>query len=155
MSTERARRTVERCPVPDAAESRTAEPHETWTSHECAAVWGVRTPTWLGYVSRGQAPPPLPELDEQRRRRWDPSAVRDFPRPGAGRSRSGAGPDAEALMAEMAEVTVRIDELRARQRELARTGKELGVEIRAMARTLKVSPQTLYGWLDGPTATDP
>ena len=62
---------------------------ETWTADECAAAWGVKTPTFLGYVSRGQAPPHLPE----RARR--PAAVerrrgaRSPPWPG--RSRAGAG----------------------------------------------------------------
>jgi transposase len=51
------------------------------------------------------------------------------------------------LLEEMADVAARIDELRARQRELARAGKAEGVEIRAMARALGVSPQTVYGWL--------
>ncbi|MHA6795653.1 hypothetical protein ACVGVM_19360 [Pseudonocardia bannensis] len=120
---------------------------ETWTSHECAEAWGVKTPTWLGYVARGQAPQPLPGYDEKRRRRWDAEAVRAFPRPGAGKARTGAGPDAVVLLEEMAEVAARIDELRGRQRELARAGKARGVEIRAMARALGVSPQTVYGWL--------
>jgi transposase len=74
--------------------------------------------------------------------------VRTFPRPGAGKARAGAAPAAVALLAEMAEVAARIDELRTRQRELARAGKRDGVEIRAMARALGVSPQTVYGWLD-------
>jgi DNA-directed RNA polymerase specialized sigma24 family protein len=120
---------------------------ETWTSHECAAAWGVKTPTWLGYVARGQAPQPLPGHDEKRRRRWDAEAVRSFPRPGVGRARAGAGAEAVTLLEEMADVAARIDELRARQRELARAGKAEGVEIRAMARALGVSPQTVYGWL--------
>ena len=123
-------------------------PGGTWTSDECAQAWGVKTPTWLGYVSRGQAPAPLPDLGE-RGRRWDPEAVRAFPRPGAGRTRSGASPEAGALLAEMTEVAARIDELRERQRELARAGRAAGAETRAMARALGVSPQTVYGWLDG------
>lgn len=117
---------------------------ETWTSHECAQAWGVRTPTWLGYVSRGQAPAPLPG---DAPRRWDAEEVRRFRRPGAGRSRAGVGPAADALLAEMADVADRIDELRARQRALLATGKEDGLEIRAMARALRISPQTAYGWL--------
>lgn len=130
-------------------EASTIAGTETWTSDECAAAWGVRTPTWLGYVSRGQAPEPLPGHDEQRRRRWDAEAVRSFPRPGAGRARAGASPEAAELLREMAEVTGALDELRARQRELAHEGKAQGVEIRAMARALGVSPQTVYGWLAG------
>lgn len=121
---------------------------DTWTSHECAKAWGVKTPTWLGYVARGQAPPPLPGLDGKRRRRWDPEAVRSFPRPGPGRARSGAGVEAAALLEEMAEVAAGIGRLRERGRELARAGKASGVEVRAMARALGVSPQTVYGWLD-------
>ncbi|WP_214370763.1 hypothetical protein [Pseudonocardia sp. H11422] len=121
---------------------------ETWTSHECAEAWGVKTPTWLGYVARGQAPQPLPGYDEKHRRRWDAEAVRTFPRPGVGKTRAGAGPEATALLEEMTEIAARIDELRARQRELAQTGKARGVEIRAMAKALGVSPQTVYGWLD-------
>lgn len=120
----------------------------TWTGAECAASWGVRTSTWLAYVSRGQAPPPLPGPDGGRRQ-WDPEAVRAFPRPGVGRARAGAAPEAVALLEEMAGVATRIAELRARQRDLARTGKARGVEVRAIARALQVSPQTVYGWLDG------
>lgn len=116
---------------------------ETWTSHECAAAWGVKPTTWLGYVSRGQAPPALPGSPK----RWDTDAVRTFPRPGAGRSRSGAGPEAEALLAEMAEVATEIGTLRDRQQELARAGRAAGAETRAMARALGVSPQTVYGWI--------
>ncbi len=143
--------------MPDATSNitETSNIAETWTSAECAAAWGVKTPTWLGYVARDQAPPPLPGLDQQQRRRWDAETVRSYPRPGVGRSRAGAGPEAEALLAEMAEVAGRIDELRARQRDLARDGKERGVEIRAMARSLGVSPQTVYGWLNVPVGTDP
>lgn len=119
---------------------------ETWTSTECAGAWGVRPTTWLGYVSRGQAPAPLPGSPK----RWDAEAVRAFPRPGAGRSRAGAGAEAEALLAEMAEVAADMEELRRRQRELARSGRAAGAETRAMARALGVSPQTVYGWLREP-----
>lgn len=120
---------------------------ETWNSDECAQAWGVKTPTWLAYVSRGQAPRPLDA--EGRRKLWDADEVRSWPRPGAGRSRAGAGPQADALLAEMAEVADAIDELRARQRELLCDGKEQGLEIRAMARASRISPQTAYGWLGG------
>jgi hypothetical protein len=116
---------------------------ETWTGTECAAAWGVKPATWLGYVSRGQAPPALPGSPK----RWDVEAVRSFPRPGAGRSRTGAGAEAEALLAEMAAVAAEIEALRARQRELARAGRAAGAETRAVARALGVSPQTVYGWL--------
>ncbi|MFC7657133.1 hypothetical protein ACFQV8_12785 [Pseudonocardia benzenivorans] len=68
---------------------------------------------------------------------------------GVGRSRAGAGPEAEALLAEMAEVADAIDELRARQRELLCAGRRQGLEIRSMARASRISPQTAYGWLDG------
>lgn len=119
----------------------------TWTSAECAAAWGVKPATWLGYVSRGQAPPPLPEPDERGRRRWDPDAVRAFPRPGAGRSRAGATAENAALLAAMEATAVELDALRDRQRGLARSGKASGLEVRAIARALRVSPQTVYGWL--------
>lgn len=118
----------------------------TWTSSQCAEAWGVKTPTWLGYVSRGQAPAPLPGSDPKR---WDPDAVRSFPRPGAGRSRAAANPEATALLEEMALTAAQIDELRVRQRELARAGRSAGAEVRSMARALGVSPQTVYGWLEG------
>ena len=121
----------------------------TWTSAECAAAWGVRPATWLGYVSRGQAPPPLPGTDERGRHRWDPDVVRAFPRPGAGRSRAGATPENEALLAAMTQVADDMDALRARQRDLAREARAGGVEVRAIARALRVSPQTVYGWLGG------
>ena len=75
----------------------------TWTADECAAAWGVKTPTFLGYVSRGQAPAALSDRPGGRRV-WDADEVRRFPRPGPGRSRAGAGADAEALLAEMREV---------------------------------------------------
>jgi hypothetical protein len=120
---------------------------ETWTSDECAQAWGVKTTTWAGYVSRGQAPQPLEGSDERGRRRWDAEEVRSFPRPGAGRSRAGAGPEAEAVLAEMREVAERVEELRARQRELLGTGKRQGLEVLAMSRALGISRQTAYGWL--------
>lgn len=120
---------------------------ETWTSDECARAWGVKTPTWLGYVSRGQAPAPRRARDPEGRKVWDAEEVRSFPRPGAGRLRTGAGPEAEALLAEMRAVAAQIDELRARQRELLRAGKARGLEILAMANALGVSRQTAYSWL--------
>lgn len=120
---------------------------ETWTGDECARAWGVKTPTWLGYVSRGQAPAPLPSRDREGGKVWDADRVRSFPRPGAGRSRAGAGPEAEALLAEMRAVAAEIDELRGRQRELLRVGKARGLEILSMARALGVSRQTAYSWL--------
>ena len=123
---------------------------QTWTSDECAQAWGVKTPTWLGYVARGQAPEALPGLDGERRKRWDPDQVRTFPRPGVGRSRSGAGPGAEALLAEMREVAEQIESLRARQRVLLTEGRNAGLEILAMSRALGISRQTAYGWLADP-----
>ena len=105
----------------------------------------MKTPTWLGYVSRGQAPAPLPGDGPKH---WDPDAVRSFPRPGAGRSRAAASPEVVALLEQMAEVTEQIDALQGRQRELARSGKAAGAEVRAMSRALGISPQTLYAWLD-------
>lgn len=120
---------------------------ERFTSAECAAAWGVKPATWLGYVSRGQAPQPLPEPDAQGRRRWDAAEVRRYPRPGVGRSRAGAGPEAEALLEQMRAVAERIDEMRGRQRELLAAGKRQGLEISAMAKALGISRQTAYGWL--------
>lgn len=119
---------------------------ETWTADECAAAWGVKTPTWLGYVSRGQAPAALTDRDDGRRL-WDADEVRRFPRPGPGRSRAGAGADAEALLGQMREVGEQIEELRARQRELLAAGKERGLEIAPMAKALGISRQTAYSWL--------
>ena len=123
---------------------------ETWTSDECAQAWGIKTPTWLGYVSRGLAPAPLPGADERGRHRWDAEQVRSFPRAGVGRSRASAGPEAQRLLDEMAEVAERMDQLRSRQRELLLAGKAHGLEVRAMARALKISPQTAYSWLADP-----
>jgi len=120
----------------------------TWTSTECAEAWGVRPATWLGYVSRGQAPPPLPDPDERGRRRWDPEAVRSFPRPGVGRSRAAATPENDALLAALTRAADELDALRARQRDLARDARERGAEVRAIARAARVSPQTVYGWLE-------
>jgi hypothetical protein len=123
-----------------------AEPSiETWSSRECAEAWGVKTTTWLGYVSRGQAPAPL---EGNGPRRWDAAEVRAFPRPGVGRSRAAANPEVVQLLDEMTEIASQIDALQARQRELARTAKATGAEVRAMARALGVSPQTVYGWLE-------
>ncbi len=122
---------------------------ERWTADECAGAWGVKTPTWLGYVSRGQAPPALPERDDRGRRLWDADEVRRFPRPGAGRSRAGAGPEAEALLTEMRDVAGRIEELRTRQRALLAAGKAAGLEIAPMAAALGISRQTAYSWLGG------
>jgi DNA-directed RNA polymerase specialized sigma24 family protein len=119
---------------------------ETWTADECAAAWGVKTPTWLGYVSRGQAPTALADRDDGLRV-WDADEVRRFPRPGPGRSRAGAGADAEALLGQMREVGEQIEELRARQRELLAAGKEQGLEIAPMAKALGISRQTAYAWL--------
>jgi hypothetical protein len=122
---------------------------ETWSSQDCARAWGVQPATWLGYVSRGQAPPPLPgHADGDRGRRWDPEAVRRFPRPGVGRSRAGATPQATDLLDRMREVAAGIEELRARQRELLTAGRREGLEILAMARALGISRQTAYSWLD-------
>lgn len=125
---------------------------ETWTSEECARAWGVRTPTWLGYVSRGQAPAPLPDRTEAGQRLWDAAEVRGFARPGVGRSRAGAGPEAEALLARMREVAARLEELRAEQRELLVTGREQGLEVLAMSRALGISRQTATSWLAAPPA---
>lgn len=133
-----------------AANARGAVITETWTSDECAEHWGVRTTTWLGYVSRGQAPAPLPGTDDRRRRRWDAGAVRAFPRPGAGRSRAGASGGAEALLARMREVSAQDPPPRALQKELLAAGRAQGLEISAMARALGVSRRTAHTWLGGP-----
>ena len=117
---------------------------DTWTARECAEAWGVKEPTWVGYVSRGAAPLPLPGDGP---RRWDAAAVRAFPRPGAGRSRAAANPEAAALVVEMTELAERIAELRARQPGLARAARDAGAETRSIARASGVSPQTVYGWL--------
>lgn len=118
---------------------------QTWTSDECAAAWGVRTSTWLGYVSRGQAPEPVSV--EGRRKLWDAEAVRAFPRPGVGRSRAGAGPEAEALLTRMRETAEAIAELQALQRSLVADGGAQGLEVSAMARALGISRQTATTWL--------
>jgi hypothetical protein len=122
---------------------------QTWTSEECARAWGVKTQTWLGYVARGQAPAALPGLDGDRRKRWDPREVRAFPRPGVGRSRSGTGPEAEAVLAEMREVAEELERLRTRQRSLLAAGKAQGLETLAMSRALGISRQTASTWLAG------
>jgi len=120
---------------------------ETWTADECAAAWQVKTLTFMGYVSRGQAPAPLAERDHRGRRRWNAEEVRNFPRPGPGRSRAGVGQEADALLAEMREVAERIEELRGRQRTLLATGADRDLEIAAMAKALGISRQTAYSWL--------
>lgn len=127
---------------------------ETWTAQECARAWGVKPATWLGYVSRGQAPAALPDRDASGRRCWDAAQVRDFPRPGVGRSRAGAGPAAEALLAEMRAVAEQIERLRATQRDLLRAGREADLEIMSMARALGISRQTAYSWLSPEQGSD-
>lgn len=120
---------------------------ETWTAEQCAAAWGVKTPTWLGYVSRGQAPAARPEGDAHGRRVWDAADVRGFRRPGPGRSRAGTSDAAGELLSEMREVAGRLDALRGRQRELLLVGRERGLEIAPMAAALGISRQTAYSWL--------
>ena len=120
---------------------------ETWTADQCAAAWGVKTPTWLGYVSRHDAPAPLPDRDDEGRRRWDAVAVRTFPRPGPGRSWRSMRSEADVLLTEMREVALSLEELRERQRELLFEGKDEGLEIRSMAHALGISRQTAYSWL--------
>lgn len=122
----------------------TLSPVETWTAAECAEAWGVRPGTWASYVSRGQAPAPLPDTEPHR---WSAEQVRAFPRPGVGRSRSGAQPEAQALLAEMATVAARMEELRAEQRRLLVEGRDRGLEISPMAKALGISRQTAYSWL--------
>jgi hypothetical protein len=121
---------------------------EVWTSDECAAAWGVQPGTWAGYVSRGQAPAPLAERDARGRRLWAADEVLAFPRPGSGRARAGATPEAAQLLVSMQEVAERMEELRTEQRELLVTGKRAGLEILAMARALGISRQTAYSWLE-------
>ena len=120
---------------------------ETWTADECAAAWGVQTPTWLGYVSRGHAPRPLAERDDRGRQQWDAVAVRTFPRPGQGRSWRSTRSEADVLLTEMREVAMQLEELRERQKELLIEGKKEGLEIRSMADALGISRQTAYSWL--------
>lgn len=117
---------------------------ETWSAAECAAAWNVQPSTWLGYVSRGQAPPPLTGDGP---RRWDADAVRSFPRPGVGRSRAGATAEAEHLLGRMREVAAELARLQARQRALLAEGAEAGLETSAMAKALGISRQTAYAWL--------
>jgi hypothetical protein len=126
---------------------------EAWTAEECARAWGVKPTTWHGYVSRGQAPPALPERDAAGRRLWDAAAVREFPRPGAGRSRAGATAEAGELLAAMRAAAEEVERLRASQRELLRRGRAAGLEIAAMAGALGISRQTAYSWLSD--AADP
>ncbi len=116
----------------------------TWTAQECADAWGVQRPTFLGYVSRGQAPAPLPEPGPDGRRRWAADAVRSWPRPGVGRSRAGTTPEATALLDAL---RAAVDGPRERQAELLAQGRELGLEISAMARALGVSRHTAYARL--------
>ena len=85
---------------------------ETWTAEECAAAWGVKTPTWLGYVSRGQAPSALPERDADGRRLWDAEEVRAFPRPGPAGRGPGREPTPRRCSGRCARSAERIDELR-------------------------------------------
>ena len=75
--------------------------------------------------------------------------MRAFPRPGAGRSRAAATPENTVLLTAMTQVADELEALRERQRDLAREARAGGVEVRAIARALRVSPQTVYGWLDG------
>lgn len=120
---------------------------QTWSSAQCAAAWGVKPATWLGYVSRGQAPAPLPERDEQGGRRWSPAAVQAYRRPGVGHSRAAATTEGAELLERMGEVATQVEALRGRQRELLRAGRAAGLEIQAMARALGISRQTAYAWL--------
>ncbi|ALE76381.1 hypothetical protein Ae168Ps1_5833 [Pseudonocardia sp. Ae168_Ps1] len=117
----------------------------TWTSDECAAHWGVQVGTWNSYVSRGQAPAPLPGPGPDGRKVWDADEVRSWSRPGAGRRRTSG--DADELLARMRGTGAELEELRSRQRELLRAGREAGCEISAMASALGISRQTAYAWL--------
>ncbi len=108
----------------------------------------MRVPTFLAYVSRGQAPAPLPDPGPDGRRRWDPDALRSWPRPGAGRSRAGATPEATALLDALRAAA---DGPPARQAELLARGRELGLEVSAMARALGVSRHTAYARLRPPS----
>lgn len=89
-----------------------------------------------------------PGTDERGRRGWVLEAVRSFPRPGAGRSRAAVTPENEALLAALT-VADELDALRDRQRAIAREARAGGVEVRAIARAPRVSPQSACGWLDG------
>lgn len=124
-----------------------AGPGTTWSSEQCAQAWEVKVTTWLGYVSRGQAPPPLAEPGDDGRRRWSAAEVHRFPRPGVGRTRAGATPEAAELLDGMRDVAAQLAELRTRQRELLVAGRDQGLEVLAMARALGISRQTAAGWL--------
>ncbi|SFM88660.1 hypothetical protein SAMN05216207_1004113 [Pseudonocardia ammonioxydans] len=117
----------------------------SWTADDCAAHWGVRVGTWNSYVSRGQAPTALPEPGPAGRKVWDADEVRSWDRPGAGRRRTSD--DAEELLTRMRAVGSELEELRNRQKELLRAGREAGCEISAMASALGISRQTAYAWL--------
>ncbi|MBN9793723.1 MULTISPECIES: hypothetical protein [Pseudonocardia] len=114
----------------------------TWTSDECAAHWGVQVGTWNSYVSRGQAPAPLPDPGPGGRKVWDADAVRAFSRPGVGRRRGSA--ESAAVLEELRAAA---DAPRERRRELLRAGREAGCEVSAMAAALGVSRHTAYAWL--------
>ena len=101
----------------------------TWTSDECAAHWGVQVGTWNSYVSRGQAPAPLPDPGPGGRKVWDADAVRAFSRPAHIPNplfRLGFGLFGRAVL---------------------RAGREAGCEVSAMAAALGVSRHTAYAWL--------
>lgn len=58
---------------------------ELWRAQQCADHIGATPVTWRGYVSRGQAPRSVGELDA-RTPLWDADAVRNWnaDRPGQG-----------------------------------------------------------------------
>lgn len=64
---------------------------DAWTAQQCADSWGIKLSTWHAYVNQARTPDPLPGLDEQGRRRWDPESVEAayLARPGVGRDRHG------------------------------------------------------------------
>lgn len=64
---------------------------DAWTKEQCAECWGIKLSTWESYCSAGLTPAPLPGVDEQRRRRWDPDEVKAvaLTRPGSGHDRGG------------------------------------------------------------------
>ncbi|MBP2367097.1 hypothetical protein [Pseudonocardia parietis] len=119
----------------------------SWTADDCAEHWGVQVGTWNSYVSRGQAPAPLPAPGPAGRKVWDAGEVRSWDRPGAGRRRTSG--DAEELLDRMREVGAELEALRARQKELLQAGRGAGCEISAMASALGISRQTAYAWLKG------
>ena len=118
---------------------------ETWTAEECAAAWGVKTPTWLGYVSRAQAPPALPQRDAGGRRLWDADGGPPLPPPGSGRSRAGASDAAGGCWRDAR--GGRAARRAAPAAGAAPGGQGAGPGDRADGGGAGISRQTAYSWL--------